>query len=207
MIYVLATGNPGKVREYGRLLAGLRAGVVGIGTVRPDYEGPEESGDTFEANALLKARAAAAAADTPALADDSGLCVVALNGAPGVRSARFGGPGLDDAGRCLALLAALDEAGATDPADRKAWFTCAIAVALPDGTAAAVTGRCDGRILDAPRGEGGFGYDPLFLPERSVVTFAEMSGADKDLISHRARAAQRLPELLRQVVAEAETVV
>jgi XTP/dITP diphosphohydrolase len=207
MIYVLATGNRGKVREYGRLLAGLRAGIVAITTVVPEYEGPEETGDTFEANALLKARAAAAASGTPALADDSGLCVAALDGAPGVRSARFGGPGLDDAGRCRALLAALEEAGALDPADRRASVECAIAVAVPDGASAAIRGRCDGRIIDAPRGDGGFGYDPLFLPERNVFTFAEMAAADKDLISHRAKAAQGLPELLRQVVADPEVVV
>ena len=207
MIYVLATGNPGKVREYGRLLGGLRAGVVAVSSVVADYEAPEETGDTFEANALLKARAAAAAADTPALADDSGLCVAALDGAPGVRSARFGGPGLDDAGRCEALLAALEEAGALDPSDRKAWFECAIAVALPGGASAVVSGRCDGRIVDAPRGTGGFGYDPLFLPDRNVLTFAEMAAAEKDLISHRAKAAQRLPDLLRRVVADPESVV
>ncbi len=201
MIYVLATGNPGKVREYGRLLGGLRAGVVGVTSVVPDYVGPEEDGQTFEDNALIKARAAAVATATPALADDSGLCVTALDGAPGVRSARFGGEGLDDPGRCVALLTALEAAGATDPADRRAWFHCAIAVALPDGAAQTVSGRCDGRILDAPRGEGGFGYDPLFLPDGDVFTFAEMKPAEKDLISHRARAAQELPAMLMRVIA------
>jgi XTP/dITP diphosphohydrolase len=199
MIYVLATGNAGKVREYDRILRELRAEVVAISSLVPGYEGPPEDGDTFAANALIKARAAAIAAKAPAIADDSGLCVKALNGAPGIRSARFGGPGLDDAGRCAALLKALGDVDARDPADRHAWFECAIAVALPDGTADSVSGRCEGRILTAPRGAGGFGYDPLFLPDRQALTFAEMAAADKDLISHRGRAAHGLAELLARV--------
>ena len=166
----------------------------------PGYRAPPEDGLTFADNALLKARHAAEATGLPALADDSGLCVLALGGAPGVRSARFGGPGLDDTGRCVALLRALEEAGARSPADRAAWFECAIAAALPGGEADTVSGRCHGRILDAPRGESGFGYDPLFLPAGEALAFAEMAADSKDAISHRGVAARGVAELLRRVV-------
>lgn len=196
MIVVLATGNPGKAVEYARLLAPMRLGVTPIGRLVPGWSPPEEAGATFEDNALFKARTAAAASGAVAIADDSGLCCAALKGAPGVRSARFGGQGLDDAGRCAALLAALAAAGADDPADRAAWFECVIAVAAPDGRHAFAKGRCDGRILDAPRGARGFGYDPLFLPLGETLTFAEVHAGRKDAIGHRGKAARALPAVL-----------
>jgi len=197
---VLATGNPGKVREYERILASVHVEVVGVSTTLPSYQAPPEDGLTFADNALIKARHAAAATGLPALADDSGLCVRALGGAPGVRSARFGGPALDDVGRCDALLRALEEAGAHGPAARAAWFECAIAAALPGGEADTVSGRCHGRILDAPRGNAGFGYDPLFVPSGEAMAFAEMTAEGKDAISHRGVAARGLAELLGRVV-------
>ena len=195
---LVATGNPGKVREYERLLAGLPVAVETLASL-PGYVPPEETGETFAANAVLKASAASRAAGIPALADDSGLCVEALGGAPGVHSARFAGEGASDADRRRALLRAL--AGVQD---RAAAFECVIALASPDGPVQTLVGRCDGAILEAERGDGGFGYDPLFVPSEEALSFAEMTPADKDRISHRGRAAAGLPDLVARVLGVAE---
>lgn len=201
---MLATGSSGKVAELSALLA-LHPVLAGISLLTPrDWPHPlpdvEETGATFEENALLKARALAGATGLPALADDSGLCVDALGGAPGVYSARWAGPDADDARRNEKLLARL--AGVPSP-QRAARFICAVALALPDGAAHTAEGACEGEILEAPRGEGGFGYDPLFLLPDLGCTMAELTSDRKNARSHRARAvaglALRLARLLSAV--------
>jgi XTP/dITP diphosphohydrolase len=180
---VLATGNRGKRTELAQLLAphGLRlaslAEFAGIAL-------PEE-GDDYAENAAAKALAVARASGLPALGDDSGIEVAALGGAPGPRSARYGGAGLDDAARSALLIQSLDATGA---ADRSARFVCVAALARPDGSVTRAFGECRGRILRAPRGSGGFGYDPVFQPEGHAVSMAELPAAVKNRISHRARA-------------------
>jgi XTP/dITP diphosphohydrolase len=156
---------------------------------------PEETGDSYSANALLKARVAARHTGLLALGDDSGLEVDALGGAPGVRSARFGGPGLDDAGRCARLLAAL---GGVDEARRGARFRCVLALVDPAGGEHLVEGVAEGVILTAPRGRGGFGYDPLFYYPPLGRTFAELSEGEKRRVSHRGRAVESVRRLLRE---------
>jgi XTP/dITP diphosphohydrolase len=178
---VVATGNAGKLREFRELLADAPVRLRGLEGLAVDF--PEEGVD-YAANAAAKARAAAEATGVPALADDSGLEVVGLGGGPGPRSARFGGPGLDDRERTAALLSAL----ASRPgASRAARFVCVAALAVPGGGVVTARGECAGRILAAPRGGRGFGYDPIFevRPGRSM---AELPPAEKNRISHRARA-------------------
>jgi len=187
---VAATHNPGKARELAALLEGrfevVTAAVLGLAE-------PEETEQTFEGNALVKARAAARASGLVALADDSGLSVAALGGAPGIYSARWAGPGRDF-GRAMALVQQrLAESVSDDPA---AWFTSALAVAWPDGPAVVVEGRVDGRLTFPPRGDQGFGYDPIFLPEGHERTFGEMDAAEKDALSHRSRAFAKLKAAL-----------
>jgi XTP/dITP diphosphohydrolase len=181
---VLATGNRGKVREIERLLDGL-----GVTLITPDdlAAPPEvvEDGDTFEANALKKARAFAEAAGLPALADDSGLCVDALGGRPGVHSARWGGPGATDADRCRLLL---EEMAPVTDNDRGAAFVCVMALCRPDGTGRTFEGRCRGRITRTPRGDNGFGYDPVFFVPEFDRTMAQLPIEVKNKISHRGRA-------------------
>lgn len=184
-VLVLATLNPGKARELAGLLAGLPHDLRPLAAV-PGARPPEESGASYAANALLKARAAARLAGATALADDSGLEVDALGGAPGLHSARYGGPGLDDAARCARLLEALR---GVPPGRRTARFRCVIAVVEPAGGEWTVEGVAEGRILEAPRGAGGFGYDPLFLYPPLGRTFAELAEAEKAAVSHRGRAA------------------
>jgi XTP/dITP diphosphohydrolase len=175
-----------------RLLAGSGARVadlrdLGIG------EPYEEGFATYEENALGKARHYAALAGTVAVADDSGLEVDALGGAPGPLSARYGGPGLDDAGRCQRLLEALRDV----PEERRgARYVAVVAIARPDGEARTFRGTCEGRIGRAPRGAGGFGYDPLFIHPPSAATFAEMPEDEKSRLSHRGRALAGLLEFL-----------
>ena len=147
---------------------------------------PEETGATYAANALIKARAAAAHTHALALGDDSGLEVDALGGAPGVRSARFGGPGLDDAGRVQHLLRQIEH---VPDAERTARFRCVIALVTPDGRETLVEGSCDGVLTRAPRGAGGFGYDPVFFYPAFGKTFGEVSDERKATVSHRGRAA------------------
>ena len=197
---VLATQNPGKVREFAELLvtAGLHARVIGLREA--GVSAPEETGTTFRENAVLKARHAAATSGQLALADDSGLEVDGLNGAPGVYSARYAGPNADDEANRQKLITALE---AVPDAARTARFRCALAIAGPDGAVEVVEGVCEGTISIEPRGTNGFGYDPLFvLPERGQ-TMAELTPAEKNAISHRARATVlALPILRRRLVAE-----
>lgn len=190
---VIASGNAGKVREFGHLLAGL-----GL-EIQPQPEGleVEETGATFAENARLKASAVARACREWALADDSGLSVDALGGAPGVHSARYAD---SDSARIARLLQELDDANrsAANPS-RQAHFAAALALADPSGTIRLeVEGRCPGVILDAPRGTGGFGYDPVFLVPEAGLTFAEMPSTLKAKLGHRGRAfAQLTPALLK----------
>lgn len=193
---VIASHNPGKVREIGELLAPLGFGVVSAGEL--GLAEPEETGATFAENALIKARAAAAASGLPALADDSGLCVAALDGAPGIHSARWGGPEKDFAMAMRTVEEKLQAAGATTPERRGAHFACALALAWPDGTAKVFEGEVHGRLIWPPRGEKGFGYDPVFVPEGHEITFAEMDPAKKHAMSHRARAFEKLLAWLRE---------
>ena len=182
MKYVLATHNPGKLKEMGAILARF-----GVEVVSPKDLGltvdVEETGTTFAENAMLKAKAICAAAQLPAIADDSGLCVDALNGGPGVYSARYGGEGLDDRGRYMLLLNNMR--GQTT---RAAHFACAIACAFPNGDTLTAEGRCDGTIAFAPMGEGGFGYDPVFFVPEKAKTFGQLTAEEKSAISHRGRA-------------------
>jgi XTP/dITP diphosphohydrolase len=186
---LVATNNPGKVREFEELLVGLPFEVT-----FPAREGialeVEESGATFEDNARLKALAYARASGLPTLADDSGLEVDALGGAPGVWSARYAGPGAGDADRYQKLLNAL---AAVPDGRRTARFRCVVALAWPDGAIRTAEGRCEGQIGWAPRGEHGFGYDPVFIVDGSGgQTMAELPPEIKNRISHRARAVQAM---------------
>ena len=189
---VIASLNRAKVRELTELLGALPYVVVALADV-PGATLPEETADSYEGNALLKARAVAARDGDVVLADDSGLEVDALGGAPGVRSARFGGPGLDDAGRTALLL---EQLRGVPPERRTARFRCVIAIAGGTGQVRTVEGVVEGVIADAPRGGGGFGYDPVFLHPPSGRTFGELSEAEKSRVSHRALAALRARALL-----------
>lgn len=189
---VLATKNPGKIREFRSLLAGAGIEVIGLD---PDAPEIRETGSTFEENALIKARAACARTGLPALAEDSGIVVDALGGEPGVHSARWV-PGSDE-DRVLALLARM----AGVPAERRTCrYVSVIAVVLPSGREELFRGELEGRLAEAPRGTGGFGYDPIF-EVADGRTVAEMTLEEKNAISHRSRALarclERLPALLR----------
>jgi XTP/dITP diphosphohydrolase len=188
---VLATLNPHKVTELSRILDG--AGGPGVSlTSLADFPGaPDvaETGATFVENALLKARAIAAFTGLPAVADDSGICADALNGMPGVLSARWSGKHGDDQANLDLLLAQLADV----PDERRgAEFRCAAALARPDGGEQVTEGVLRGRLIRARRGTGGFGYDPVFVPDGATLTTAELSPADKDAISHRGRAFRAL---------------
>jgi XTP/dITP diphosphohydrolase len=197
---VVATRNPGKVREFGEILAAFPdlelVGLSEAGLQESAEEDAVEAFETFEANALAKARYYVARLGMPVLADDSGLCVDALGGAPGVRSRRFS-PGLTERGDAqdranndylLELLRGVPGG------DRGAAYRCAVAYADASGEAFVVMGECRGRILDAPRGGGGFGYDPLFMPEGEECSFGELSPEQKHRISHRGRALRAAAE-------------
>lgn len=188
MELVLATGNPGKLREIRALCQPLG---IAVRTARELGFTDEvaEIGDTFEDNARLKAAAVCRALGRPALADDSGLEVTALGGAPGVKSARYAGPSADDAANTAKLLAALT---GVPPERRAAAFVCVMVCQRPDGAELVAQGRLEGRIALEPAGYNGFGYDPVFeLPERGV-TVAQLSAAEKNAISHRGQALARL---------------
>ena len=182
MKMVLASKNAHKLVEMKAILSQLGVDVVLESDVGVDVD-VEETGTTFEENSLLKARAVMEASGLPAIADDSGLSVDALNGAPGVYSARYGGEGLDDKGRYTLLLNSMR--GQTT---RAAHFACAIACAFPGGKTLTAEGRCDGAIAFAPLGEGGFGYDPVFLVPEKGKTFGQLTAEEKSEISHRGRA-------------------
>ena len=190
MRLVAATHNPGKAREIEALLDGHYE-VVTAGFL--DLPEPEETESTFVGNALLKARHAAEASGLVALADESGLSVTALGGAPGIYSARWAGPDRDFAVAMAKVEERLEDLGSDD---RSAWFTSALAVAWPDGPCVVVEGRVDGQLVFPPRGDGGHGYDPVFQPEGSDKTFAEMDAAEKDAVSHRGRAFDKLKAAL-----------
>ncbi len=182
---IIASHNQGKVREIHDLLRPYKIEVVSAGALGLDA--PEETGTTFVANAELKARAAAEAANLPALADDSGLVVPALNGDPGIYSARWAGPEKD-----FDMAMGLVEDGLKDIDDRSAYFVAALALCWPDGHCETFEGRVDGSLVWPPRGALGFGYDPMFLPHGNDQTFGEMNPDAKHAISHRADAFTQL---------------
>ncbi len=182
---VIASHNQGKVREIAELLAPFGAEVVSAGELGLDE--PEETGRTFVANAELKARAAAMASGCPALSDDSGLVVPALGGAPGIHSARWGGEGRD-----FALAMRKVEEALAGKSDRRAHFVCALSLCWPDGTCATFEGSVHGVLVWPPRGDRGFGYDPIFMADGHSITFGEMEPAAKHAISHRADAFRKL---------------
>ena len=192
---VLATRNQGKVVELRRILGGT-VELVGLDDVTP-YEPCPETGATFAENAVAKALEAVERTGLPAVADDSGLAVDAMNGMPGVLSARWAGRHGDDLANLELLLA---QVGDVPDKRRAAGFVCAAAYALPDGRHEVVIGELRGTLLRAPRGSGGFGYDPLLVPEGLTVSCAELSAADKDAISHRGRAFRLLAPRLRAVL-------
>ncbi|MBX3523586.1 MAG: RdgB/HAM1 family non-canonical purine NTP pyrophosphatase [Xanthobacteraceae bacterium] len=196
---VLATHNSGKLKEMRELLAPYGVEVVSAGEL--GLPEPEENGTTFEANAKIKAEAAAQASNLPAFADDSGLAVEALNGAPGIYSARWAGSSKNFAQAMRLVEEKLHEANAVAPAQRKAAFISALSVAWPDGETITFEGRVDGTLVWPPRGTAGFGYDPVFLPDGKNKTFGEMTAEEKhglpphgEGLSHRARAFLRLAE-------------
>ena len=192
---LLATNNPGKVREFRELLAECGWEIVAPADVGIALE-VEETGTTYEENALLKAEAFSQASGMAALADDSGLEVDALGGAPGVYSARYAGRDTTHRDKIEVLLHTLRDV----PDDRRtARFRAVIVVALPDGRRFTSEGVCEGRIAYAPRGDGGFGYDPIFLVTGGPRTMAEISADEKNRISHRARAAAAMCEILRKL--------
>jgi XTP/dITP diphosphohydrolase len=197
---VIATHNPGKLAEMRELLAphGIEAVSAGdLGLAEPD-----ETGETFAANARIKASAAAKAAQLPAFADDSGIVVDALDGAPGIYSARWAGENKDFDAAMTRIERLLRERGATQPSQRRAHFVSALCIAWPDGHVEQVEARVDGVLVWPPRGSAGFGYDPMFLPDGHSRTFGEMSSIEKHGLppigkglSHRARAFVKLAEI------------
>ena len=182
MKLVLASRNQKKLRELQEILSELGVEVLSEADAGVDVE-VEETGTTFEENAFLKAHAVMEASGLPAVADDSGLCVDALNGAPGIYSARYGGPGLDDVGRYQLLLENM-----RGQLDRRCRFVSAICCCFPDGRRVEARGECPGTLAYAPKGEDGFGYDPIFFVPEQKKTFAELSAEEKNAISHRGRA-------------------
>lgn len=178
---VLASHNPGKLKEIRALVAPHDVAVVSAGEL--GLPEPEEPAPDFAGNARIKALAAATASGLPALADDSGFCVAALGGAPGVLSARWAGPGKDFAAAMARVNAEMG-----DTTDRRAWFVSALCLAWPDGHTETFEGRVDGVCVWPPRGLAGFGYDPMFLPDGETGTYGEISQARKQATSHRARA-------------------
>jgi non-canonical purine NTP pyrophosphatase (RdgB/HAM1 family) len=178
---VLASHNKGKLREIEALLRPLGIAVVSAGAL--GLPEPEEDAPDFAGNARIKAVAAATASGLPALSDDSGFCVAALGGAPGVLSARWAGPAKDFA---VAMASVHERIG--DNPDRRAWFIAALCLAWPDGHTETFLGRIDGAVVWPPRGDRGFGYDPMFVPAGAQQTFGEMDADAKHAVSHRARA-------------------
>ncbi|MFP3979861.1 MAG: XTP/dITP diphosphatase [Desulfobacterales bacterium] len=179
---VIATRNPGKTAEIRQMLEGYPVTVKNLDDFGPIPEIPED-GETFDENAYKKASFASRVLGFPAMADDSGLCVNALNGQPGVHSARFAGSKATDADKCAKLLEMLENAE-----DRNAAFVCVISIAVPTGAALTYEGRCEGAIAKAPAGENGFGYDPVFYYPPLEKTFAQLTAEEKNRVSHRGRA-------------------
>ncbi|MFI6695007.1 RdgB/HAM1 family non-canonical purine NTP pyrophosphatase [Streptomyces sp. NPDC050433] len=195
---ILATRNAGKLTELTAILAdaGLTHDLVGADAY-PDIPDVKETGVTFAENALLKAHALARATGHPAVADDSGLCVDVLGGAPGIFSARWSGTHGDDPANLALLLAQLSDIA---PPHRTAHFTCAAALALPDGTERVVEGQLRGTLRHSPAGTGGFGYDPILQPENDTRTCAELTPAEKNTISHRGKAFRALVPAVRELL-------
>jgi XTP/dITP diphosphohydrolase len=185
-ILVIATRNPGKTAEIRELLQGFPVEIKNLSDFGPIPE-VEEDGDTFAANAYKKASFTARVLGVPAIADDSGIAVEALNGAPGVHSARYGGEGASDEDRRRQLLAEMD--GRTH---RQAAFECVISLAVPSGPALTYEGRCEGALAEAPAGANGFGYDPIFYYPPLQKTFAELTREEKSRVSHRGKALAEL---------------
>ena len=183
---VLATRNQGKIVEFRRILDGLAPGAIELIGVDqfPDLVDVEETGSTFEENSLLKARYTCQATGLPAIADDSGLCVDALNGDPGIFSARWAGSHGNDQANLEKVLAQLKD---VPNEKRTAHFMCVASLVLPDGREQVAEGRFEGHILHAPVGENGFGYDPIFQPLGLSISSAQMSAEEKDLVSHRGK--------------------
>jgi XTP/dITP diphosphohydrolase len=194
---LLATRNQGKIVEFRRILDALaprEIELVGLDQF-PDLHDVDETGKSFEENALLKAREMSEATGLPAIADDSGLCVDALNGDPGIYSARWSGVHGDDRANLEKVLEQLRE---VDDKDRGAHFTCVAALYLPDGRSHCEEGRFEGEILRAPVGENGFGYDPIFRPKGLEISSAQMSAEEKDAVSHRGLALRAIaPHVLK----------
>ncbi len=190
MKLVLASRNPSKLKELREILSGLGVEVCSEADAGVDLE-VEETGTTFEENSMLKARAVMEASGLPAVADDSGLCVDCLGGAPGVYSARYGGEGLDDAGRYRLLLDNMK--GQTS---RTAKFVSVITCCFPDGGVITARGECPGVIAEGPSGSGGFGYDPVFYFPELKKTFAQLTPEEKNRVSHRGRALAAFAEKL-----------
>ena len=196
MKVVLASKNAHKLQELQDILSAQGVEVILESAAGVDVE-VEETGTTFEENSLLKARAVMEASGLPAIADDSGLMVDALNGAPGVYSARYGGPGLDDVGRYRLLLENM-----RGVLDRKCRFVSAITLCMPSGDIVTARGECPGTLAYAPQGENGFGYDPIFFVPEKKKTFAQLTAEEKNAISHRGRALQLFQEKLAAYLAE-----
>lgn len=193
-VLVIATRNRGKTAEIRDLLQGFPMEVQDLSDFGPIPE-VEEDGQTFDENAYKKSSFTARVLGYPALADDSGLAVAALNGAPGVLSARFGGEGLSDADRCRKLLAEMK-----GRSDRRAAFECVLSLAVPSGPALTYEGRCEGLLTEAPAGANGFGYDPIFFYPPSGKTFAQLTREEKNRISHRGKALQELRAEFEKVI-------
>ncbi|WP_142849276.1 RdgB/HAM1 family non-canonical purine NTP pyrophosphatase [Telmatospirillum sp. J64-1] len=191
---VIATHNAGKLREIAELLAPYGVEVVSAGEL--GLPEPEETGSTFVENAELKARAAAMAAKLPALADDSGMAVDGLGGLPGIYSARWAGPSKDFGLAMAKVHDALNSQNPGGEADRSARFVCALSLCWPDGEIITFEGVVHGELVWPPRGENGFGYDPMFLPQGSRQTFGEMDADAKHAISHRAEAFRKMVDAL-----------
>ena len=191
MKYIIATNNKDKLREMREILSEIGVEAESQSDAGIDVEA-EETGATFFDNAKLKAEAVCKTAGRPAIADDSGLVVEALGGAPGIHSKRYGGGGLDSAGLCAYLLQRME-----NMEQRRAKFVSTIVCAYPDGSIISAQGECSGEITLTPRGHGGFGYDPVFLPENSAKTMAELTPDEKNAISHRGNALREFLSVLR----------
>jgi XTP/dITP diphosphohydrolase len=193
-VLVIATRNPGKTAEIREMLKGFPVDVKNLSDFGPIPEVAED-GDTFDENAYKKSSFTARVLGFPALADDSGLAVAALDGRPGVYSARYGGEGASDEDRCRRLLEEM-----RGSRERKAAFECVLSLAVPSGPALTYEGRCEGLIAEAPSGAGGFGYDPVFFYPPLGKTFAELSREEKNRISHRGKALQELRDEFEKVM-------
>ena len=194
--FVLASRNPGKLKEMNEILSHLGIQVCSEEEAGVDVEA-EETGTTFEENSRLKAEAVMKASGLPAIADDSGLCVDCLGGAPGVYSARYGGPELDDAGRYRLLLENM-----RGQMPRTAQFVSAITCCFPNGDVLTARGECPGTIAYAPMGEGGFGYDPVFFVPTLKKTFAQLTAEEKNAISHRGKALEAFQVKLKEYLSK-----